>query len=767
MVNEKRGKNTALIGAILSLVFAAVLGYIWLWTGSEAAMATMWLVAGGVSVWLMAALLFYCRQLAAQEEQELQDLAAQGGAEGTIFKDDKEFRPARRRVAWVDRWLVPAFTLLWAAYHGAFAWIILRMLSQHPAMTLESPGLGALFLMLICFVAFLFSFYCMGMAKVAQWRLLRATGGFLLVNVLFIFLTMAALVAWWANYRPGDRIVAYAVPVFQAVLAVELLLNFVLERYRPQMPDQEHRYSFDSRLLNMIAEPGRMGHSIAEALNYQFGFEVSKTWFYQLISRAAVPFIILAVLILMAMSSFVLVYDGQQAVVRRLGQLQGAEGKLGPGLHVKWPWPIETIETFNIGRVHEMLLGAGEEQDIQKSIIKGHQIALWTAEHGARKELDFLIAVSPRQQSQRSGVEKPPPPVNIIKLVVSVQYLVKDALKFSGRFTDAPKVLECLANREMTAYCASATLDSPVGNADALRPEAIMTYGRVRAAEEMKKRIQAIADKLDLGVEITFVGLLSVHPPAKVAPEFENVLRAERGQEADRFRAEADMNRILAEVAGTPVQALRLALAIRTHEELTELTRVQRQGPEFQEKLNEYLAVAKDHLQGLEKEVEHERMMGKLRSEDQTRTQELQAEYRKHLDLLVSIPKDNPAGFDFAKAIASAEQEADELFAKVAGRPSTLVEQAKAYRWNKEMTERSRWEAFSRELLAYEASPRIYMLDRWLDVWDDTLPNIHKYVMAVPNDQVEFWLDLKREAGLEAYQNEPTLPGVPAAKPAE
>ena len=44
--------------------------------------------------------------------------------------------------------------------------------------------------------------------------------------------------------------------------------------------------------LQSIAEPGRIGSSIADALNYQFGFEVSKTWFYQLLSRACVPLII-------------------------------------------------------------------------------------------------------------------------------------------------------------------------------------------------------------------------------------------------------------------------------------------------------------------------------------------------------------------------------------------------------------------------------------------------------------------------------------------
>ena len=39
MVTERRGKNVAVIGAVLHLIFTAVMVTMWLWTESLAAMA--------------------------------------------------------------------------------------------------------------------------------------------------------------------------------------------------------------------------------------------------------------------------------------------------------------------------------------------------------------------------------------------------------------------------------------------------------------------------------------------------------------------------------------------------------------------------------------------------------------------------------------------------------------------------------------------------------------------------------------------------------
>jgi len=736
MIAQKRGKSVALGGGGAQLLFAGVMLVIWLYTDSLSAMSSLILLAVGIPLWAMVGLMFYCRELERRETDELEKLAAAGGPGGTIFEkdQDQELRPAAARVAFVERWMVPVFTLLWAGLHVTVGVLLIRYLTARGESSIANPGQGILLSLVIGFAGFLLARYSTGMGKVDQWRWLRATGSYLLVNVLFIAAVLASLILARQDNMRGDLIVAYCGPLVQLVLAAELLLNFILDLYRPRIPGQEHRASFDSRLLNIVAEPGKLGHSIADALNYQFGFEVSKTWFYQLVARAALPLIAFAVLVLVGMSSIVVVPEGEQCVVQHLGR---RDRILHPGLRLKWPWPIDTARRFRTDEVHEILLGVGEE--IEPTIIKGREIYLWTQEHGRRRELDFVLAVPPRSvESDESPEQRPPPPVNLIKLVAAVQYVISDPYKFGYEFVDSAKELECIAYREMSRYCASATLDSAVPGDDPGRPEAMMTYGRRRVAAELKRRIQARCDELGLGVKIEYVGLPAVHPPAEAAEAYEAVLEAERGKLLTRYEAQAEANGILVKVAGSPLTALRLSLAIRALEELEAL----RDNPgRFEAMLTDLMRSIEDEIKALEFEIEQERLLGQIHpGSERTDTQELREDYVRHLNLLKRIRSD-PKRFDLTSAIADASRTADELFARASGEPAEMVAHAQADRSRAELTEMARAQAFQSAILAYDASPNMYMMDRWLDVWDEVLPGITKYVIGVDRDRLEVWLN--------------------------
>ncbi len=739
-------------GAVLQVIFTAVLVGIFLTTHANSALSCLVFLAGGLGVWLMVALLFYVRQLARREAKELEEIAAAARA-GTIFQDERvPLQPAAARQAWTEKWVVPAFTFLWAGYHAAMGvWIGQRSLAAvtqtwgQPAPEVSGAAQAALFATLIAFVAFLFSRWCLGLAGASPWRLLRASGSYLFANVLAIAAVAGAMLAIHQGYRQVDRIAATIIPLVQIVLAVELLLNLLLDFYRPRVAGQEQRFPFDSRLFNFIAEPGRIGHSIAEALNYQFGFEVSRTWFYKLLSRAFVPLVIVGAAVMVAMTSVVVVEQGQQVVVLHWGRTDPTCKPLAAGVHLKWPWPVDTIRRFDVAATHEIMLGTGRErseQERQDAIVlhgtfKGRELYLWTAEHGRREEKDFLLAIPPNLY-RATGAEDQRPPVSIIKLVVLVHYVITDVYKYGFQAVDPQKLLEAEAYRQMVRYCASATLDSPVGPGQADRPEAIMTYGSARAATELHERIQAAAEALDLGVKIVYVGFAAVHPPAEAAPAFQDVLKAERRADRMRYEAEAEANRTLGQVAGDPVAALKLALAIRALEELEALSHLQDKPEDYRRTLTEYIAVAANDVASLDEELARERLLG----QQVPAKQQLRQDHQEHLELLRGLVGQEQA--DYPGLIAAARSHADGLFDQASGQPAALVAQAVDYRWTREMGEQSRAAAFARELLAYEASPNIYMLDRWLDVWDQVLPDITKYVLGVQREKIEVWLNWER-----------------------
>jgi regulator of protease activity HflC (stomatin/prohibitin superfamily) len=66
-----------------------------------------------------------------------------------------------------------------------------------------------------------------------------------------------------------------------------------------------------------------------------------------------------------------------------------------------------------------------------------------------------------------------------------------------------------------------------------------MSRGRLEAAETLRRQIQAAADERKLGAQIIFVGLQDIHPPVKVAPDYEKVVGAIQSKQAKILAAQA------------------------------------------------------------------------------------------------------------------------------------------------------------------------------------------------------------------------------------
>jgi len=771
-VSQRRGKNIAVTGFVVQLVLSGVLLLVWKLTYSLAAMSLGWMMVSGSLLWLMSAILFYVRQLACQENLELEQISRQADA-GSIFEaNDLSLRPAAKRVAFVLKWVAPVFSLILALYLIGAGLAVMRSIWLTPSDVLPVSQAQAS-LLTICifatvglgFAAFLFSRYATGMGSQLAYRPLRATGSYMLVCVLGSLVLAVGLILAYTKYYAFDRYIGLVIPVAALVFAVEIVFNFILDIYRPRVRGQEPRLVYDSRLLNLLAEPGRVGQGMAEALNYQFGFEVSKTWFYQLLSRALLPLVLAGVLIMVLLTSVVLVPEGEQAVVFVMGKARPET--LKHGLNVKPPWPFASAERINTADIHELFLGTGHArtgEEVERNYVtspatgRKAEVHLWTNEHGARKENDFLVAVPASRDN--------PAAVNVIKLVTRVQYSIADPYKFSYTYNDAQALLESVAYQEMVRYLASATLleeDDTYPN----RPQAIMTTGRQQAARTLMERIRERVGEsgLDLGVTLVNVDFQSVHPPASAAEAFEKVLAAERGRDVRRYEAQKQANLILAQVAGTPSAALRLAFAIEKYQELESISLSQ--GSVLTSRVENALKRAEDGLSTLQEEIERDELSGlgtvavPVPGDDAAADESadvagagdslaekrlLRVEYVQYIATLRALKADANS-VDVLKELDDAGRRADALFAKAQGEPAKLLAAARADRWSKEMAERARAETFDRELTAFEAAPRLYVFDRWMDVMDQTLPNIPKLIITAPRTHYEIWQDNSRGTG--------------------
>ena len=96
----------------------------------------------------------------------------------------------------------------------------------------------------------------------------------------------------------------------------------------------------------------------------------------------------------------------------------------------------------------------------------------------------------------------------------------------------------------------------------------IMAQGRQEAARVLTERIQAAADQHTLGARIVAVDMGDLHPPVKVAPDYEKVIAANQTKQARILAARADGIRTNALSGAQATNILNKASAERTAREI-------------------------------------------------------------------------------------------------------------------------------------------------------------------------------------------------------
>lgn len=145
-------------------------------------------------------------------------------------------------------------------------------------------------------------------------------------------------------------------------------------------------------------------------------------------------------------------------------------------------------------------------------------------------------------------------PVSLVKVNMPVQYRIKDLLAYVYGHSDPGKLLEGICYRELVRLASTANVEVE-GSGD----QNLLGGGRTKAKKILTERIQQAADEEGLGVEIAFVGLHGIHPPAEVVPDFQGVVGAVQAKQALVLAAEAERNRNLTTLAGSVSRASRLA----------------------------------------------------------------------------------------------------------------------------------------------------------------------------------------------------------------
>lgn len=561
-----------ILGMVLQGALAAILVVYGIITKDHAAVTASGYTILGVPIWLALAIVFDQHRRERVEALEAEALAQQGGSTSVFDTSAGEFRPAAKRLATMHRLFLPIVSVvLGLAYLGMGYWRLTSartFLATNDAPTNPTDahvtlGWGLAIGLLTGVVGFIFARFISGMAKQTIWSNLRA-GAAAIVGTALMGLGIA--IGSFADLAGSDairRMMPLIVPIAMMVLGVEVFANFLLNFYRPRKAGMMPAPAFDSRILGFVAAPDRIAASISDAINYQLGFDVSSSWFYNLISRSLGALLGMAAVLLWAMSAVEIIEPHQRGIVLRFGAF---EREVGPGWHWKLPWPIERVEVPTYeevdrdGRrsvvaetttgVRVMQLGSLPPVDAKKAI-------LWTNEH-AQEEVYQIVQPGANDakagESAAAGRD-----VALISAEIPIHYVIENVELYDrlGDHQTREAIIGAVARRQIVQFFSGQNVDEVLGG----NPEFL--------ARKLGDRINTALSEIPngevkgAGVRAVFVGVNGVHPPRESADKFEFVVQAEQKREARLEDARKDRIQKLTEVVGSVELADKIVVELR------------------------------------------------------------------------------------------------------------------------------------------------------------------------------------------------------------
>jgi modulator of FtsH protease HflK len=453
-------------------------------------------------------------------------------ASATLFTSaDLESFPARRSREQFERIFVPVFTVLLFLLEVGAVWALLRWLPKAPPMADDHVAKGMAVYGVLALILFLLGKYSSNLARLEKQRLLRPGASFMLLGAVISGAVIAALAMALLEFPRIDFLLSRTLLVVLGLIAAETLIGLLLEVYRPRVKGQAARLLYESRLVGLLGQPGGIITTMAQALDYQFGFKVSETWFYQFMARR-LPTLVLCQLGLLWMSTTVVIVEPQErALLESFGRPAGNRAELTPGLNFKLPWPIEkayrydteVVQTINVGFVE----GATVDHD-GMPVAANERTLLWTRPHNAQ-EFNLLVATRSTTASTNNATPgEQSVPADLLSVGVPVHYLINDVKQWAYNHASPSNLLEKLATREVVRYLVSVNMTN------------VMAADRLKAADDLQRNIQQKADDALLGVKIVFVGLHDCHPPTKVADAYEAVIGASQMKETAMLTARGE-----------------------------------------------------------------------------------------------------------------------------------------------------------------------------------------------------------------------------------
>jgi membrane protease subunit HflK len=227
--------------------------------------------------------------------------------------------------------------------------------------------------------------------------------------------------------------------------------------------------------------------------------------------------IIVLLLVWILPGTFYFVEPDEEGVVTTFGDFSRTTG---PGLHFKFPSPIEHSFTPKVRQIRR-------------------------AEIGFRANASGQVQRVPAESLMLTGDQ------NIVDINLVVQYRISDSVAYLFNVRRPHKLVRDAAETVIRGIVGSRNIDEA------------LTTGKAAIQITSREQIQKLLDQYQAGIQVVTVQLQGVNPPEQVAGAFKDVVSAREDKERMINEAQGYRNAVIPEARGEAAQILRVAEAYR------------------------------------------------------------------------------------------------------------------------------------------------------------------------------------------------------------
>ncbi len=513
--------------------------------GVAVVQVTFPVTAAGMLVCLVAA--WRERLLQRVREEQRERVAAASAETHSLFAagpDTETPFSAAHQVRQYERFVLPAVPFLLAAIcGGGGVWLL-----NEAGTPSDPPPTGAMaagFLAGRAFVVFLLHRLLLAAPQQPEGTPARAPAIWLGLTALAACFSAVIVLAdaWAGTTLAGPALLAGA--VVTALLAAEAFLMGIARFYTSR---SKRAHLPASRLGALLCVPSAWAHSLAGALDYQFGFRISETVFYRTARRLLLPLLIAQAMLLGLSHCLVILEPHEAAVLEFMGR-PDPERVLSSGYHLVLPPPLHRVRRYPVNRIETLQIGFERPDDHAHD--HQEEILLWSEEHH-HDEHDFLVAARDIDRERDLFIpEDDQVPVNLLSISLSMNVQVTNLMHYLTAYRDPLEIIRQTAARHLMREAVHADVFD------------LMGPGQLAFTRRIQGMLEQTVAELNLGLAIRSLDLLGIHPPVAVAGAYEAVIGADEIYEASILEGNAYRIRRLPAAMAEAYERRQRAVAIR------------------------------------------------------------------------------------------------------------------------------------------------------------------------------------------------------------